>query len=57
MVIVETGGGAGWFPVSLQTSRHTALTRRCVSSRRKRRPHFGHLAREDGITTDGRTRC
>ena len=47
----EEGGAAG-HPGAVLTSRQDALTRRCVSSWRKRRSHRGHLARVDGITTE-----
>ena len=45
-------GGAAEHPAAAVTSRQDALTRRCVSSRRKRRSHLGHFARVDGITTE-----
>ena len=63
VLVVDTGGDtvgvgldSGWDGPSGEpvTSRQVALTRRCVSSRWKHRPHFVHLILR-GIVAGGRS--
>ena len=51
---VVVGAGGGGVDGRSWTSRQVALTRRCVSSRLKRRLHLGQRPRDGGIRADGK---
>ena len=50
------GGSVGGGSVTSATSRQMALTRRCVSRRWNRWPHFGHLVRRGMLEVDKQLR-